>query len=37
MSFLLDGKVSLVFGTHTHIQTNDDQVLPKGTGMISDI
>lgn len=37
MGFLLDGKASLVFGTHTHVQTNDAQVLPNGTGYITDI
>ncbi len=33
----LDGKVSLVFGTHTHVQTADERILPKGTGFITDI
>ena len=37
MGFYLDGKVSAIFGTHTHVQTNDAQVLPKGTGYITDI
>lgn len=37
MGFWLDGKVSLVYGTHTHIPTADEQILPKGTGFISDI
>lgn len=37
MGFYLDGKVSIVFGTHTHVQTSDLQVLPKGTGYITDI
>ncbi|MBQ8893091.1 MAG: YmdB family metallophosphoesterase [Clostridia bacterium] len=32
-----DGRVALVFGTHTHVQTNDAGVLPKGTGYLSDI
>lgn len=36
MGFFLDGKVSAVFGTHTHVQTADEQVLPKGTGYITD-
>ncbi|MBR4036919.1 MAG: YmdB family metallophosphoesterase [Oscillospiraceae bacterium] len=31
-----DGRVSAVIGTHTHVQTNDEQILPKGTGFISD-
>lgn len=33
----LDGKVNIVFGTHTHVQTADEMVLPKGTGYITDI
>lgn len=33
----LDGKVSLIFGTHTHVQTADEQVLAGGTGYITDI
>lgn len=37
MGYLLDGRVSAVFGTHTHVQTADDQVLPKGTGYITDL
>lgn len=37
MGRFLDGRVSLVFGTHTHIQTADEQILPRGTGYITDI
>jgi len=37
LGFYLDGKVSCVFGTHTHIQTADEQILPKSTGYITDI
>lgn len=33
----LDGKVSAVVGTHTHIQTNDSRILPKGTAFITDL
>ena len=33
----LDGKVDVVFGTHTHVQTADEMVLPKGTAYITDI
>lgn len=33
----LDGLASAVFGTHTHVQTADVQVLPKGTGYITDL
>ncbi len=37
MGFYLDGKVSAVFGTHTHVQTADAQILPQGTGYITDL
>lgn len=33
----LDGKVSAVAGTHTHVQTADEEVLPQGTAFISDV
>lgn len=33
----LDGKASLVYGTHTHVQTADEKIFPEGTGYISDI
>jgi metallophosphoesterase (TIGR00282 family) len=33
----LDGRVSAVFGTHTHVPTADAQVLPRGTGYITDV
>lgn len=33
----LDGRVSAVFGTHTHVPTADAQLLPKGTGYITDV
>lgn len=33
----LDGKVTAVFGTHTHIQTADEQILPGGTAYITDL
>ena len=36
MGFHLDGKVSAVIGTHTHVQTADNQILPEGTGYITD-
>ncbi len=32
----LDGKVSLVVGTHTHVQTADEQILPGGTAFLCD-
>ncbi len=37
MGFYLDGRVSIMFGTHTHIQTADNKILPKGTGYITDL
>lgn len=36
MGWFLDGKAAAVFGTHTHVQTADERVLPKGTGYITD-
>ncbi len=36
MGYFLDGKVTAVIGTHTHVQTNDAQVLPGGTAYLSD-
>lgn len=37
MGFFLDGRASVVFGTHTHIQTADEQILPNKTGYITDV
>ncbi len=37
MGWYLDGKVSCVFGTHTHVQTADERVLPSGTAYITDL
>lgn len=37
LGYYLDGRVSAVFGTHTHVQTSDAQILPKGTAYITDI
>lgn len=37
MGHYLDGRASAVWGTHTHVQTSDGGVLPKGTGFISDL
>ncbi len=36
IGYYLDGRVSAVIGTHTHVQTGDEQILPEGTGYISD-
>ena len=37
MGYYLDGRVTCVFGTHTHVQTADEKILPNGTGYITDI
>ena len=37
MSYYLDGEVTCVYGTHTHVQTADEQILEKGTAYITDI
>jgi 2',3'-cyclic-nucleotide 2'-phosphodiesterase len=36
-AWYVDGRVSAVIGTHTHVQTADERVLPKGTGYLSDV
>ena len=37
MGYMLDGRVSAVWGTHTHVPTADAPVLPKGTGYVTDL
>lgn len=37
MGHLLDGRVSAVWGTHTHVPTADHQILPNGTGYVTDL
>ena len=37
MGYYLDGKITAMFGTHTHVQTADETILEKGTGYITDI
>ena len=37
MGYMLDGRISAVWGTHTHVPTADAQVLPKGTGYVTDL
>jgi 2',3'-cyclic-nucleotide 2'-phosphodiesterase len=37
MGWFLDGRVSAVLGTHTHVATADNRVLPKGTAYITDV
>jgi 2',3'-cyclic-nucleotide 2'-phosphodiesterase len=36
MGWFLDGKASAVFGTHTHVQTADERILPKGTAYLTE-
>lgn len=37
MGYMLDGKVSAVWGTHTHVPTADARILPNGTGYVTDL
>jgi metallophosphoesterase (TIGR00282 family) len=37
LAYYLDGRASLVAGTHTHVQTADERILPEGTGYITDL
>jgi metallophosphoesterase (TIGR00282 family) len=37
LAWYLDGRVAALFGTHTHVQTADEEILPQGTAYISDI
>ena len=37
LALYLDGRVSAVLGTHTHVQTADEQILPGGTAFLSDV
>lgn len=37
MGYMLDGRVSAVWGTHTHVPTADAQILPAGTGYVTDL
>lgn len=37
MAYYLDGRAQAVFGTHTHVQTADERILPRGLGFISDL
>lgn len=37
MAYYLDGRVDGLFGTHTHVETADEQILPKGTAYITDV
>lgn len=37
LGYFLDGLVSAIIGTHTHVQTSDERIFPKGTGYITDV
>jgi len=37
MGYMLDGRISALWGTHTHVPTADVQILPKGTGYVTDL
>lgn len=37
LGWFLDGRVSAVVGTHTHVQTSDERILPEGTAYITDV
>ena len=37
LGYHLDGRVSALWGTHTHVPTADDQILPRGTGYVTDL
>ncbi|MBR4835884.1 MAG: YmdB family metallophosphoesterase, partial [Clostridia bacterium] len=37
VGYAYDGKINIIFGTHTHVQTADGRTLPKGSGYISDV
>ena len=37
MAYYLDGRVSAIWGTHTHVPTADEEVFPKGTGYLTDL
>ena len=37
MGYCLDGKFAVVFGTHTHVPTADQRILPRGTGYVTDL
>lgn len=37
LAWYLDGRVSAIFGTHTHVQTADERIFPKGTAYITDV
>ena len=37
VGYAYDGRINVIFGTHTHVQTADEQILPNGSGYITDV
>jgi len=37
LGYYFDGRINIIFGTHTHVPTADEQVLPRGTAYITDV
>lgn len=37
LAYAFDGKISAILGTHTHVQTNDEKILPNGTAFMADV
>lgn len=37
IGYAYDGKINVIFGTHTHVPTADEQILPHGTGYVTDV
>ena len=37
LGYAYDGKINIVFGTHTHVPTADERILPRGTGYVTDV
>ena len=37
IGYAYDGKINVIFGTHTHVPTADDMILPRGTGYVTDL
>lgn len=37
IAYAFDGRIQVIYGTHTHVQTADEQILPRGTGYITDV
>ena len=37
LGYAYDGRIGVIFGTHTHVPTADEQILPRGTGYITDV